>query len=123
MVRHALLPGDVLIAASEQVRDVFFVVSGRLGVHLPTRSGSRIRVRSIGYGAIVGEIAMLTRQPRNADVICEEAAVVMCLTEAEIRLIDAHDRDLMALMMAIFGRSLAAKLAQSNTQLANLQAR
>ncbi len=121
MKRQALVPGDVLIAAHDQSHDVFFVVSGRLGVHLPTKSGRKMRVRTIGQGAIVGEIAFLTGQPRNADVICEEAAVVLCLSGAAIRDIDTNDRDLAGLLMAIFGRSLALKLAQSNSQLANLR--
>lgn len=122
MHRRVLVPGEVLIAASDQTHDVFFVLSGRLGVHLPTSAGRKIRVRSIGQAAIVGEIAFLTGQPRNADVICEEPAVVMCLTEADIAKIEANDRDLAAVMMGIFGRSLAVKLGQSNSQLANLQA-
>lgn len=122
MQRRKLEPADVLIAASDQTHDVFFLVSGRFGVHLPTKQGRTIRVRTIGQGAIVGEIAFLTGQPRNADVICEERAVVLCLAEAEIEDIEENDRDLAALMMAIFGRSLATKLAQSNNQLANIQA-
>lgn len=122
MQRHALVPGDILIAASDQARDVFFVVSGCFGVHLPTPSGCKIRVRAIGQGTIVGEIAFLTGQPRNADVICEEVAVVLCLTETTINDIEAQDRYLAALMMAIFARSLAVKLGQSNTQLVNLRA-
>ena len=122
MQRRTLAPGDVLIASSDQSQDVFFVVSGRLGVHLPTVSGRSIRVRAIGKGAIVGEIALLTGLPRNADVICEEAAAVLCLTESAIKKIEAHDPHLAALMMSIFGRALAVKLAQSNTQLANLRA-
>ena len=122
MQRRTLAPGDVLIAAADQSQEVFFVVSGRFGVHLQTTSAQKIRVRAIGKGAVVGEIALLTGQPRNADVICEEAAVVLCLTDAAIDKITAHDPHLTALMMAIFGRALAVKLAQSNTQLANLRA-
>ncbi len=122
MQRYELVPGDRLIVASERTHDVFFLVSGQLGVHLPTASGHKIRVRAMGPGTIVGEIAYLTGQPRNADVVCEEATVVLCLTEVDISDIEANDRDLAALMLAILGRSLAAKLAQSNGILTNLQA-
>lgn len=118
--RHLQLQ-EPLITADDPSHDVFFVVSGSLGVHLPGRSGGSTRVRSIGQGAIVGEIAYLTGQPNNADVICEQAAFVLCLGEAAISDIERTDPDLTALMMGIFGRSLAVKPAQSNSRLANLQ--
>lgn len=116
MERQDLAAGDVLIRAFEPSRDVFFVVSGRLGVHLPAErpAGPSMRVRAIGAGAIVGEIATLTGAPRNADVICEQAAQVLRLPEAAIRRIEAEDHDLAALLMAVLGRSLATKLAQTN---------
>ncbi len=93
---------------------MFIVVTGSLGVHLPTDNGGSVRVRAMGPGAIVGEIAYMTGQPRNADVSCEEAATVFCITAATIRRIEAEDRDLAALLMSIFARSLSAKLALTN---------
>lgn len=116
MDQRDLVRGQVLINAADPSGDVFVVVSGRLGVHLPTQGGS-VRVRAMGPGAIVGEVAYLTGQPRNADVVCEEPASVLCLTADTMRQIEAADRDLAALLMAIFARSLGAKLALTNTLL------
>ncbi|NMD08309.1 MAG: cyclic nucleotide-binding domain-containing protein, partial [Phyllobacteriaceae bacterium] len=117
MEQVRLAAGDALILASQQEKDVFFVVSGQMGVHLPASSGNAIRVRSMGPGTIVGEIAYLTGHPRNADVICEEDAEVLKLSEASIKRLEENDRDLAALLMLIFSRSLAAKLAQTNSLL------
>jgi SulP family sulfate permease len=113
MTTLTLAQGQVLIRAADQSGDVFIVASGRLSVHLPMASRS-MRVRVLGPGAIVGEIAYMTGQPRNADVIADAATTVLCLPAAAIRRIEAEDRDLAALMMSIFSRSLAAKLEQTN---------
>jgi len=123
MERVNLSAGEALIMATQQAKDVFFVVSGQLGVHLPKSSGASVRVRSMGPGTIVGEIAYLTNQPRNADVICEEAAEVLKLSESTIKRIEDKDRDLAALLMSIFSRSLASKLAQTNALLTYSQSR
>ena len=114
MDQRQLVKGQVLIRAADTSGDVFIVVTGSLGVHLPTDNGGSVRVRAMGPGAIVGEIAYMTGQPRNADVSCEEAATVFCMAAATIRQIEAEDRDLAALLMSIFARSLSAKLALTN---------
>lgn len=123
MERMRLSAGEDLIRAEQQEKDVFFVVSGQLGVHLPASGGAHVRVRSMGPGTIVGEIAYLTGQPRNADVICEEDAEILKLSEATIKRIEAKDRDLAALLMSIFSRALASKLAQTNALLTYSQTR
>ncbi len=116
MDRQVIECGAYLIRAADPSRDVFIVASGRFGVHLPAgpRTNGSVRVRSMGSGAIVGEIAYLTGQLRNADVVCEERALVLGLSEAKIRRIEAEDPDLAAVLMSIFSRSLAVKLAQTN---------
>jgi SulP family sulfate permease len=114
MQRLVLPKGEVLIKSADRSGDVFFVTSGRLGVHLPAALGGSMRVRVMGPGAIVGEIAYMSDRPRNADVVCEEATTVLCLTAASIRQIEEQDRDLAALMMSIFNRSLASKLDMTN---------
>lgn len=123
MQSRNLARGEVLIKAADASCDVFFVISGRLGVHLPTVAGGSVRVRIMGPGAIVGEIAYMTERPRNADVICEEASTVLFLSAATIRQIEEEDRDLAALMMSIFNRSLASKLDMTNGLLTYSQSR
>lgn len=120
MDRRHLSAGEVLIRAADPSRDVFVVASGRFGVHLPATTGTSpsLRVRAIGTGTIVGEAAHLTGAPRSADVICEEAAEVLILSEASITRIEREDPTLATLMLAILGRSLATKLAQTNRLLA-----
>lgn len=115
MQTMTLAQGAHLIRAADQPGDVFIVASGRLSVHLPPQgTGRPVRVRVLGPGAIVGEIAYMTGQPRNADVIADVPTAVLCLSAPTIRQIEAEDRDLAAVMMSIFSRSLASKLALTN---------
>jgi len=123
MQTRSLAKGEVLIKAADPSCDVFFVTSGRLGVHLPAAAGVSVRVRVMGPGAIVGEIAHITGRPRNADVICEQASTVLYLSADTIRQIEEDDRDLAALMMSIFSRSLASKLDMTNGLLTYSQSR
>jgi CPA1 family monovalent cation:H+ antiporter len=58
-----LLPGEILIRKGERGKGMFFISSGAVEVRLPTQ-----RVR-LGSGEFVGEMALLSRRPRLADVI------------------------------------------------------
>ncbi len=121
MKKRKLKSGEILIQAAEKAADVYFLISGQLGVHLPSSTGPGVRVRSLGQGAIVGEIAYLTGQKRIANVISEGESEVLFLSEVTIRQVERDDRDLAALIMSIFSRSLAAKLANSNSRITSSQ--
>ena len=123
MTEQSLQPGDVLIKADDQSRDLFFLRKGRLGVFLSGGSGPQVAVRSMGPGAVVGEVARLLGQPRTAQVICQETAVVLCLSEAAMDRIDRDDPALAALLTIIIARSLARKVLLTNALLSGRQPR
>ena len=56
--RLALTEGTVLIRQGDRTGDVYVVESGRLAVELTSPDGTRVRLRSIRPGVVVGEIAM-----------------------------------------------------------------
>jgi CPA1 family monovalent cation:H+ antiporter len=58
-----LLPDEVFIRRGGRGRNMFFISSGAVEVRLPNE-----RVR-LGTGDFVGEMALLRRQPRQADVV------------------------------------------------------
>ena len=112
-----LNPGDTLIAADDSQADIYFLALGRLAVLLPQRGGSAIRVRSMGPGAVVGELASLLDTPRNANVICETTARVYQLSADTIARLEREDRDLAALLWRLLARSVALKVTQTNALL------
>jgi len=112
-----LSPGDTLIAANDSQADIYFLASGRLSVLLPQGTGPAIRVRSMGPGAVVGELASLLDTPRNANVICETTARVYRLSADTIARLERDDRDLAALLWRLLARSVALKVTQTNALL------
>lgn len=122
MTSRQLQPGEVLIAADDQSRDLFLLLRGRLGVFLTDAAGQKVAVRSMGPGAVVGEVARLLDHPRTADVLCQDAAEVLCLSEAAMDQID-RDPALATLLSTILARSLARKVLLTNALLSGRQPR
>jgi CPA1 family monovalent cation:H+ antiporter len=58
-----LVTDEMLIRKGERGRGLFFISSGAVEVRLPNQ-----RVR-LGSGDFVGEMALLSHQPRQADVV------------------------------------------------------
>jgi len=76
----------VLIRRGDPDDALYFVEQGQLAVLLPPEGGGRKRVRAIMAGALVGEIALYSGQPRSADVVAETACRVRRLSAPSCRL-------------------------------------
>jgi monovalent cation:H+ antiporter, CPA1 family len=63
LVPRLALPGERIVREGERGEEMFFIASGAVEVVLPDR-----RVR-LGTGDFFGEMALLTRRPRNSDVV------------------------------------------------------
>jgi SulP family sulfate permease len=92
--RESLSDGAVLIRQGESPDDVYVLESGRLRVEMQTPDGTRIRVRSINPGVVVGEVAMYSGDPRTADVVAEGPTVVLRLDRDSIDRLEAQDPEL-----------------------------
>ena len=88
--RVSLAEGAVLIRQDEPPGDVFVLESGRLRVEMVTHEGTRMRLRAVRPGVVVGEIAMYTGATRTADVVAETPSVVLRLSRASIERIEAE---------------------------------
>ena len=106
--RMELPEGTVLIRQGEPPDDVFVLESGRLSVELMTPEGTRMRVRTIRPGVVVGEVAMYTGAPRTADVIAETPIVVLRLSQDSIERMEVEEPELAAALH----RSLAGTVAE-----------
>ncbi|MGE5270500.1 MAG: cation:proton antiporter, partial [Thiohalocapsa sp.] len=82
-----ILPDEVLIRRGERGRGMFFISSGAVEVRLPT-GGVRL-----GSGEFVGEMALLSRRPRQADVVSLGYGRVLELSAADFaRFVGAYPR-------------------------------
>jgi sulfate permease, SulP family len=108
--RVELPEGTVLIRQDDPPDDVFVLESGRLRVELVTPEGTRMRLRTVRPGVVVGEIAMYTGVPRTADVVAETPCVVLRLTRASIEQLEADEPELAAELHRWLARTLAERL-------------
>lgn len=53
-----------------------FILEGRMGVVVTVGPHTEIRVRSLGKNTTIGEMGLLTRQPRSANIVAEEHSVL-----------------------------------------------
>jgi SulP family sulfate permease len=111
--RVPLPEGTVLIRQDEPPDDVYVLESGRLSVEMVTPEGTRIRLRAMRPGVVVGEIAMYTGVPRTADVVAETPSVVLRLSRASIERMEAAEPELAAALHRWLARTLAERLSDT----------
>jgi sulfate permease, SulP family len=111
--RRELPEGTVLIRQDEQPDDVFVLESGRLSVETVTPEGTRMRLRTLRPGVVVGEMAMYTGVPRSADVVAEAPSVVLRLSRESIERVEAADPALAAALHRWLATTLSERLGES----------
>ena len=111
--RQSIPEGTVLLRQAEPSDDLFVLESGRLTVEATTPEGTRMRLRSVSSGVIVGEIAMYLKGPRTADVVAETPCVVLRLTRAALERMEAEDPRLAAQLHRRLAGMLAARASDS----------
>jgi SulP family sulfate permease len=105
--------GTVLIHQGESPNDVYVLASGRLRVETVTERGTRMRLRTLRPGVVVGEVAMYSGVPRTADVVAETPSVVLKLSKDSIERIEAEDPELAAALHRWLATTLAGRLGES----------
>ena len=106
--------GTPLIRTGDTARDIFFVERGQLAVQEAGPDGTKIRLRTMTAGAIVGEVALYTRQPRGADVLALEETVVCRLSEASLARLEAESEAAAVLLHRLVAMNLSGKLTVAN---------
>jgi sulfate permease, SulP family len=111
--RMELPDGTVLIHQGESPDDVFVLASGRLRVETVTERGTRMRLRTLRPGVVVGEVAMYSGVPRTADVVAETPSIVLKLSKDSIERMEAEDPELAAALHRWLATTLAGRLGES----------
>jgi SulP family sulfate permease len=111
--RVSLAEGTVLIRQDAPPDDVFVLESGRLSVELVTPEGTRMRLRAVRPGVVVGEIALYTGVPRTADVVAETPSVVLRLSRASIERMETAEPALAAALHRWLATTLSERLTDT----------
>ena len=114
MERLTIPAGTLLIRTGDTARDIFLVERGQLAVQVAGQDGTPIRLRTMTAGAIVGEVALYTRQPRGADVFALEETIVYRLSEASLARLEAESTLAAVLVHRLVAMNLSGKLTVAN---------
>lgn len=105
--------GHRLIRQGAPPGDVYFLAAGRLTAVLEQEDGSSVRLRTMGAGTVVGEVAMYLQTARTASVTSDCASVVYRLSLGSIERMQQEDPRLVAAVHRCFAGLLALRLAST----------
>jgi len=106
-------PTERLVVQGQAGGSLFVVAEGEVEVVLRRADGSDLVVDTMGKGAVVGEMSLLTGEPRSATVRAVEGAVVYEVASEEYAPILAGHPEL----VDVLGRLMATRLAERRERL------
>ncbi len=109
----AVDPGASIIRQNEESNDLFFIEAGKVSIRLRTADGREARLRSIGSGTVVGEVAFYLDVPRSASVVADLPTTGYRLTRANLERLRAARPDLAAMFHEFIAHRLAARVAET----------
>jgi NTE family protein/lysophospholipid hydrolase len=92
-------PGAALMRQGDAGDDMFLVLEGRVAVQVVTAAGEPTVVDTIESGGVVGEMALLTGQPRTATVVALTPVEVACLARRDFESLAAHHPEALNLFL------------------------
>lgn len=107
--------GDVLIRQDEPSNDILFIEVGHAAVEIPSENGKeRIRLATVGPGAIIGEMAFYLGEKRSASIVAEEPMVVWSFTRAAMERLQADVPDAALRFHSGMAAVLARRVTRTN---------
>jgi SulP family sulfate permease len=106
--------GEELIRQGAASDDIYFIESGRVAVLLRLTNGRSVRLKSMGAGTVVGEIAFYLGVPRSASVVALEETTAFRLSADQLRAMHRDVPELAIVFHEYMARMLSARLMETN---------
>ena len=113
--------GDVIARQGEPAASMHFILEGRVGITVDRPDGRTTRLRSLGRHTTVGEMGLLSRQPRSATIQAETASVLYELDAQAFERIKREDTPLSQALLAYVLTVMAERLNFANGVIGVLQ--
>ena len=111
-------PGETILRAGAEGGSMFVVLRGRVEIRIP-QNGRSIRVAEITSGEVIGEMSLLTGEPRSADVRAMGEVELIEVRRAEMKDLLAENEALADALATETAHRLAQRadaLAASDTE-------
>jgi len=119
MIEREFGPGDLIIERGNMAEHIYFLLEGEASVLLPVDRGEH-RLATVSAGMYVGEMAMLDRSPRSANVRADTRVVCYELPFAAIGGDEPAVVAIRAKLLHNLAGGLASKLRQANIEIRSL---
>ncbi|MSP50848.1 MAG: cyclic nucleotide-binding domain-containing protein [Alphaproteobacteria bacterium] len=106
--------GEELIRQSDESRDLYFIESGEVTVEIRVDGGEILRLRVMGAGTCVGEVAFYLGRRRSASVVTTAPTTAYRLTGAALDDMQASDPAVAAAFHEFMARQLAKRLSDTD---------
>jgi hypothetical protein len=113
----AVAAGDYVVRKGERGTEVYMVVSGRVRVSDRLPDGTEKILTRLEPGAVFGEMALVSQEPRSASVVAETAVEVLRLDVEAFELIRRRFPFTGAKLFRNLARVLALRLRHTSTML------
>jgi SulP family sulfate permease len=113
--------GDIIARQGEPAASMHFILEGRVGITVDQPDGRTTRLRSLGRHTTVGEMGLLSQQPRSATIEAETASVLYELDAQAFETIRREDTTLSQALLAYVLAVMAERLSFANGVIGVLQ--
>lgn len=111
--RRTLRADEILFRAGDAGNGMYVVLRGQIALYVETDEGARRALTVLHEGDMLGEMALLTGEPRSATAVAAAETELFEIGEETFRqLIEEH-----AVLSAYFIRLLSGRLTQTNARL------
>lgn len=101
---------EIVARAGEPADSMLFILKGRVGIMVDAGDGRTTRVRSLGRHTTVGEMGLVSRQPRSATIRAEIDSVLYVLRADAFDAITANNPALGQKLLTYFMSVMAERL-------------
>ena len=107
----------VLIKRGEAGDALYFVERGEVSVMVPLENGQRKRLRTLGPGSLVGEMALYSGQPRSADVVADTPCRAYRLSAERFARLEREDPSVVIQFHSFVVKLLAKRLSAASDEI------
>lgn len=113
----ALASGECLFRQGDAADCIYFIEEGLLTIWLELPDGGRAKLRELGAGQCLGEMALYRKESRSATVVAEGAVRLWKLSAGQLARIEERSPALALALHRHLAGLLAERLVHSNTHL------